>query len=87
MAEDGLGIDLELAQKLADTAEYLLSRYNDFPIGKQALIAGAIRYYTEEHDALPVEIFATGLDDDVRIMNHVLEQLGITDRFIVTRRQ
>lgn len=75
-------LNRELLQKIGDRSRFLLGEYERFSTEQQALIIGAIRYFVIHEDTLPDERFATGLDDDARVINYVLEQLGIPDRFI-----
>lgn len=77
-----LGPNLELAQDIARRVYYLIENYQSFPPEKHHLIVGAIRYFMIEKDIVPDSRPITGLDDDARVVNYVLEQLGIPDMFI-----
>lgn len=69
-------------QQLVRASEYLLDRYESFHPKQKALAAGAIRYFIAENDPLPEGVFASGLVDDAKVMNHVLEKLGISECFV-----
>jgi hypothetical protein len=46
------------------------------------MIVGAIRYFACIDDALSESTYASGLVDDVRVLNHVIEELKREDLFI-----
>ena len=46
-------------------------------------IAGAVRYFVAGDDPFDDSIFASGLFDDQRIVNHVLEELGLNEHFVL----
>ncbi len=81
-AENNQRIDLRLVKQLEQCSRALLERYIDLTEEQRALAIGAIRYFVITDDALPDEGFASGLDDDVAVMNYVLEQLGVEGMFI-----
>ena len=78
-------IDADLARQLADRCHMLLDVYTQFGRAQQSLIVGAIRYFAHEEDALSEEHFASGFNDDARVMNFVMDELGIEDYFISLR--
>ena len=80
--EHELGYDSVLADKIAAVCEFLLDLHPTLPRPKQRLIVGGVRYFAEANDPLPEKTFACGFDDDVRVINHVLEAVGVTDKFI-----
>lgn len=67
---------------LAERSYYLLEVYPTLSSSSRSLVIGAIRYFAVSDDALVDTRFASGFHDDVRVMNHVLEQLKIHDRYI-----
>ncbi|MBX7144011.1 MAG: hypothetical protein K1X79_06130 [Oligoflexia bacterium] len=69
-------------EDIASRAMMLIDVYGNFPPDKQALIIGALRYFAIADDELSDEVFCTGLDDDAKVFNHVLEQLGIDEQYI-----
>ncbi|RMG42875.1 MAG: hypothetical protein D6719_05190 [Candidatus Dadabacteria bacterium] len=75
-------INLPLAEKLAERCMHLLSIYPELSEDKRALAIGAIRYFVVEEDPMSESKFAAGFDDDVKVMNHVLEELGLEDQYI-----
>jgi hypothetical protein len=75
-------MNMRRVQQIYDVAHYLLRQYHSFANHEKSLIVGAVRYFLDDDDvALGAEFF-TGFDDDAKIMNHVLEELGVEDRFI-----
>lgn len=75
-------LDFGKAEALAEVCNMLLDHYSEFSAAEKALVIGAVRYFAISEDPLPEEHFATGFDDDIQVMNHVLEQLGIDGKFI-----
>ena len=78
-------IDTDLARELADRCHMLLDVYSQYSRVQQSLIVGAIRYFAHGEDALSEEDFASGFHDDARVVNYVMEELGIEDYFIILR--
>ena len=74
--------DARLSRHIEDRCRLLLHMYGEVSTRHRALILGAVRYCVATGDAMPDEHFATGKEDDARILNHVLEEIGITDQFI-----
>ena len=81
-AKENAMINLDLAVQLAQRCHMLLDNYDKFDNAKRALIVGAIRYFALSEDAFSEEDFASGFDDDARIMNYVLEQIGLEEHCI-----
>lgn len=77
-----LGPDLNAAREICSRLELLLSRYAEHPGEERSLIIGAALYFVTtkdfKHDYEPL----VGLDDDARILNHVLEKLNLTTLFV-----
>lgn len=69
--------DIETGRILAERAKTLLDKYFEFSDINKALVAGAVNYYLFERDCVPDHHPAVGFFDDVKIMNHVLEQVGL----------
>ncbi|NLF25977.1 MAG: hypothetical protein GX589_10025 [Deltaproteobacteria bacterium] len=84
-AEENAVVDVDRCEELAETCLYLLEHYHDFGPKQQALIIGAVRYFAVTDDPFDDGMFASGFFDDCKIMNYVLEQLGIEDRYLKTR--
>ena len=76
--------DIRSAKALAECAYFLLEHYQDYPPKKQALLVGAVRYFAIAEDPFDETIFTSGFHDDAMVMNYVLEELGVTDRYIET---
>ncbi len=74
--------DLESTIELANCCKVLLDRYENFSSKQRALVVAAVRYFAGGNDPLNDEEFASGLWDDKRVMNYVLEQLGIEDMYL-----
>ena len=77
-----INIDLAMARQVVHSCHVLLDEYGTRTEKERALIVGAVRYFAIADDPLPDGTFATGLDDDAKIVNHVLEQLGIEESYI-----
>jgi uncharacterized membrane protein YkvA (DUF1232 family) len=60
----------------------VLFRSQSFSKNQQALIVGGVRYFTLDDDLISDAAFFTGFDDDAKILNYVLAQIGVNDRFI-----
>ena len=78
--EKNPSLDVKLAEQLTERCYYLLDRYAEFTPKQRAAVVGAIRYFAVGADAVSDTTFATGLDDDAKVMNHVLEIVGSEDR-------
>ena len=74
-------INIILAREMAKRCHLLLDQYSELSDKFKALAIGAIRYFVVE-DTVSEESFATGFDDDAKVMNYVLEELGYSDGFI-----
>jgi hypothetical protein len=59
----------------------LLDRYSEFAAYEQSLIVGAVRYFAIADDPFDDETFATGFYDDMRVMNYVMEEIGVEGKF------
>lgn len=77
-----LGPNLNIAHELAERCHYLLDHYDTYSSDKQALIRGAVRYFVVQHDARDDTLPAVGFDDDIRVINFVLDKLGIEGKFL-----
>lgn len=75
-------INRKLAEQAINVTRNLLDSYSTMNDEHKALAIGGIRYFLTETDAVPVDEFASGLDDDVAVLNHVLEELGLEDLYI-----
>ena len=82
MKDDYLGPNLDTAQEIAKRMCYLIENYQNYPADKHPLIVGALRYFIIEQDSLPDQRPIIGFDDDIRVLNYVLEQLGISGMFL-----
>ena len=69
-------LDIDTAERLANTLLILLNEYNQYPEQQQTLIAGAARYFVHPLDADPDTGSVLGLDDDTAVLNYVLDTIG-----------
>lgn len=74
-------MDPDAARALADCCYFLLDQYPEFDARQQSLIVGAVRYFAIADDPFDDETFATGFYDDMRVLNYVMEEVGIEGRF------
>lgn len=73
-------LDVATAERIAEILAQLLDTYESYPTDHQALIAGAARYFVQSQDAEPDTASLLGFDDDVTVLNHVLEQIGLGEQ-------
>jgi uncharacterized membrane protein YkvA (DUF1232 family) len=69
-------------EEVYSVASYLMDHYSSFSKDQQALIVGGVRYFALDDDLVSDVAFYTGFDDDAKILNYVLAQIGVNDRFI-----
>jgi uncharacterized membrane protein YkvA (DUF1232 family) len=69
-------VAVDLAVQIEDRLARLFAVAAALPPAHRALVVGAARYFISGEDAIPDTRACTGLDDDVRIVNHVLTELG-----------
>jgi uncharacterized membrane protein YkvA (DUF1232 family) len=69
-------IAIDLAFLVRDRLERLFEVLPKLQATDRALVVGAARYFSSRDDAIPDTKACTGLDDDVRVVNHVLTALG-----------
>jgi hypothetical protein len=69
-------VAVDLAIAVRDRLNRLLGLAADLPAVHRGLVVGAARYFISKDDAIRDTRACTGLDDDVRIVNHVLKELG-----------
>ena len=81
-ARDNEMIDLERGRQVARACHLLLDYYAEATAAQQALIVGAIRYFACGEDAFSEETFASGFNDDAKVVNYVLEELGLETGYI-----
>lgn len=70
-------INIDLARTLAERSNTLLDMYGELGERQRKLAAGAVLYYMHYDDPLSDMTFGSGFDDDAKVMNHVLEELGL----------
>ena len=69
-------LDIDTAERLANTLLTLLEQIDQYPEQQQILIAGAARYFVHPLDADPDTGSVLGLDDDTAVLNYVLDTVG-----------
>ncbi len=72
-------LNLGMAYQIAERARYLLKHYADFDSDERKLVMGAVRYFAVAEDPQSEKAFASGFHDDAKVMNHVLELLGLEE--------
>ncbi|MCB0339924.1 MAG: hypothetical protein KDD53_09980 [Bdellovibrionales bacterium] len=75
-------VNLELCEAIAERCSYLLAHYSELTDQDKALAVGAMRYFIYDEDGMGDKTFGAGFDDDAKVLNHVLEELGFEDKFI-----
>ena len=75
-------IQTGLIHSLDASAQFLLENYEQFSVPQRRLIIGAVYYFAMSEDGSPDSTLATGFDDDIKVMNYVLEELGVEGMFI-----
>lgn len=81
--DTSLAPNMRLVHALEKAARLLLLRYPHEEAIKQRLIVGAVRYFCTSRDFVHDHRPLVGLDDDILVINHVLEALGIEGEFIL----
>ena len=78
-------VSVQQGEALAACAFFLLDNFEQFQPSKQPLVVGAVRYFAVADDPFHDAIFSSGFHDDMCVMNYVLEDLGIEDRYFDVR--
>ncbi len=79
-------LDLGLAIEIGNACRYLLEHYEEYSPGERELVIAAVRYFAISEDSMDEEAFASGFIDDGRVLNHVLEELGLSNLIIEVHR-
>lgn len=79
---DLLGPSIRRGTELLELCGFLLDSYDRRSRYEQAMISGAVQYVLMRADAVDDATPVVGFDDDTMIVNHVLEELRINDRFL-----
>jgi hypothetical protein len=75
-------VNLALAREIAQACSYLLEHYEDFSDSGKSFVVAGVRYFISDGDGVADFEFASGLIDDAQVINHVLEEVGVEDRYI-----
>ena len=78
----GTNFDPNEAREIQQACNDLLDIYPHYPKNLQALIIGAVRYAAASDDPFCDRTFASGLDDDKRIVNYVFESLNLEGHYL-----
>ena len=81
-AQEDPRCDVKLQTQIAAACAVLMRAYPEAAEKQKPLIVGALRYCALDQDAMSDEKFAAGYYDDVKVLNHVLEQVGIESAYI-----
>lgn len=82
LAASGSSADTEFIAGIVRAAEKLMEEGRSLDIKRRSLVIGAVSYLVADDDPIPDSAFRSGLYDDARIINHVLEELNIEGYFI-----
>lgn len=74
--------DVKLQRQISAACMTLIDAYEGADERNKALIVGALRYNALSEDALSEKSFAAGYYDDTKVLNHVMEAVGISGKFI-----
>lgn len=77
-----LHVNLKLGREIGEVLTGLLDQYESFDEKQRALVIGAAAYFVHQDDPQGDTTFGTGLNDDAKVVNYVLNQLGIEDKFL-----
>lgn len=75
-------LDMKRIERIGEVCTELLRMYPECTPRHKKMIVGAIRYFASIDDALSETTYASGLDDDIRVLNHVIEEVKREDLFI-----
>lgn len=82
VAEDKPLLDVQGAKQIYEVCNYLLDIYPDSSSHQKSLIIGAIRYCVIDQDIFDDTVYVTGLFDDKKVINFVLESLNIHNKYL-----
>lgn len=82
MLEKHPHLNLRLAEQIGDRCYLLIDNYPELDSKQRELVIGAIRYFAIAEDPYSEETFASGLIDDAKIVNYVLEELELFDSYL-----
>jgi uncharacterized membrane protein YkvA (DUF1232 family) len=72
----------KLAFALHERATMLVRNFDKLTPDQQELAAAAILYLVREQDGIDDQRPIVGFDDDTKVMNHVLEEIGMGAQII-----
>ncbi|MBM3684091.1 MAG: hypothetical protein FJW83_06065 [Actinobacteria bacterium] len=72
--------DLETAERIADVLDGLLDEPHRWQDDERALLRGVVGYFVQRAGGNDDLADAIGFDDDARVLNAVLDALGLGDR-------
>lgn len=74
--------DLKISYGLAEASHALLDLYPKLTEHQRTLAIGAVRFFIMRRDSVDDTKPTVGLDDDIAVMNYVLEEMGISNKFV-----
>jgi hypothetical protein len=75
-------IDMKSANELAVASNYLIELMPSLSLEDQRYACAAIRYFIESDDEEHDFDSIFGFEDDIKVMNHVLEKIGHSEKKI-----
>ena len=75
-------IDIDSAEKLAETSHFLISQFDNFTEEQKSLAVASIYYFVETDDDEHDFDSMFGFEDDIEVMNRILEKLELSEKKI-----
>lgn len=75
-------IDIDSAEKLAETSHFLISQFDNFTEEQKSLAVASIYYFVESDDEVHDFDSMFGFEDDIEVMNRILEKLELSEKKI-----
>ena len=78
-------VNIELADALIAGCQKMLEAYPSLDEKLQGYVVGALRYFVHNEDGVGDMAFGSGFDDDAKVINFVLEEIGVEGFFVDPR--
>ena len=75
-------IDIDSAEKLAETSHFLISQFDNFTEEQKSFAVASIYYFVETDDDEHDFDSMFGFEDDIEVMNRILEKLELSEKKI-----